>query len=117
MSSPRFIYNSANKFRVEKCKSLNANLNFTDPQNAFRQVEIASKNEGYHFIHPFDGLYTLQGTASLGYELSNQLDNIDNILISVGGGGLISGIGSVIKQIYPKCKIIATIWHIWKFLC
>ena len=101
-----FIYNSANKFRIDKCKNFNANLNFTDPHNAFKQVENASKNEGYFFIHPFDGLYTLQGTASLGLEISNQLDNIDNILISVGGGGLISGIGSVIKQIYPNCNII-----------
>jgi len=31
---------------------------------------------------------------------------IDNILISVGGGGLISGVGSAIKQLNPKCKII-----------
>ena len=101
-----FMYNSANKFRVEKCKSFNANLNFTDPHNAFKQVEKASTEEGYYFIHPFDGPFTLQGTATLGLEICQQVDQIDNILISVGGGGLISGIGSAIKQIYPKCKII-----------
>lgn len=101
-----FMYNSANEFRIKKCRDLNANLNFTNPQNAFKEVEAASKNEGYFFIHPFDGPYTLQGTASLGLEISNQIADIDNILISVGGGGLISGIGSVIKQVYPKCNII-----------
>jgi len=101
-----FIYNSANKYRIQKCKDLNANLHFTDPHNAFKQVEIASKDNGYFFIHPFDGAFTIQGTASLGLEICNQIKDIDNILISVGGGGLISGIGSVIKQIYPKCKII-----------
>ena len=101
-----FIYNTANEFRIKKCKALNANLYFTDPHNAFKQVEAASKEEGYIFIHPFDGVSTLQGTASLGLEICNQIDDIENILISVGGGGLISGIGSVIKQIYPKCKII-----------
>lgn len=100
------MYNSANEFRIQKCKDLNANLNFTDPHNAFKQVEIISKEEGYFFIHPFDGVFTLQGTASLGLEICYQLDDIDNILISVGGGGLISGIGSVIKQINPKCNII-----------
>lgn len=101
-----FIYSSASKFRIEKCKDLNANLCFADPHNAFKQVEIASRNEGYFFIHPFDGPFTLQGTASLGLEICNQINDIDNILISVGGGGLISGIGSLIKQIYPKCNII-----------
>ena len=101
-----FMYNSANQFRINKCKELSANLKFTDPHNAFTLVENASREEGYFFIHPFDGPFTLQGTASLGLEISKQVDKIDNILISVGGGGLISGIGSAIKQIYPKCKII-----------
>ena len=101
-----FLYKSANKFRIDKCKSLNANLYFTDPHNAFKQVEIASKKEGYFFIHPFDGIFTLQGTASLGLEICNQVNQIDNILISVGGGGLISGIGALVKQIYPNANII-----------
>ena len=101
-----FIYESANKFRVNKCKSLNANLFFTNPHQAFKNVELASKNEGYYFIHPFDGAYTIQGTATLGLEICNQISDIENVIISVGGGGLISGIGSAIKQIYPSAKII-----------
>ena len=101
-----FMYESANEYRINKCKSLNANLLFTNPHDAFDEVEKISKNEGYFFIHPFDGKFTLQGTASLGLEIYNQVKDIDNILISVGGGGLISGIGSIIKQINPKCKII-----------
>ena len=43
-------------------------------------------------------VFYLQGTASLGFEICNQIDNIDNILISVGGGGLISGIGSILNK-------------------
>ena len=101
-----FIYETANKFRVKKCRELNANLHFTDPHSAFKDVEYASKKEGYFFIHPFDGLYTLQGTASLGLEIYHQINDIDNIIISVGGGGLISGIGSLIKQVHPSCNII-----------
>ena len=101
-----FIYKSANKFRINKCKELNANLHFTEPHLAFKEVEYASKKEGYYFIHPFDGFRTLQGTASLGLEIYNQINDIDNIIISVGGGGLISGIGSLIKQVYPTCNII-----------
>ena len=101
-----YIYNSANKYRVNKCKEMNANIFFTNPHSAFKDVEKTSKEEGYYFIHPFDGMHTLQGTASLGLEICNQLKNIDNIIISVGGGGLIGGIGSVIKQFYPNCNVI-----------
>lgn len=100
------MYKSANQYRLEKVKSYNANLFLTDPVNAFKDVERASNLEGYHFIHPFDGEKTIQGTASLGYEICEQIKDIDNIIISVGGGGLISGVGSIIKQKFPKCKII-----------
>tara|TARA_B100000700_G_C15010697_1_gene840737 strand:+ start:700 stop:1671 length:972 start_codon:yes stop_codon:yes gene_type:complete len=101
-----FMYESANEYRINKVKSLNANLYLTNPHKAFNDVEYASSNENYFFIHPFEGKNTLQGTASLGFEITNQIDKIDNIIISVGGGGLIAGIGSIIKQKFPKCKII-----------
>lgn len=100
-----FIYSSANHFRINKCKELKANLNFTDPHSAFSDVKNASTKEGYYYIHPFDGVKTIQGTASLGYEICKQVNHIDNIIVSVGGGGLIAGIGSIIKQLFPKCKV------------
>ena len=59
-----------------------------------------------HFVHPFDGVFTLQGTSTLGYEIFNQIKDFDNVIISIGGGGLISGVGSCLKQLNPKCKII-----------
>ena len=101
-----FMYNSANSFRINCVKSYNANLIFSNPKEAFMNVEKVSKENGYTIIHPFDGINTIQGTASLGYEISNQIKELDNIIISVGGGGLISGVGSIIRQKYPHCKII-----------
>ena len=101
-----FMYDTANKYRVEKVKSLNANLVLTNPINAFKDVEKASENEGYNYIHPFDGKYTIQGTASLGYEICQQVENIENIIISVGGGGLIAGVGSLVRQKFPNSNII-----------
>jgi len=101
-----FMYNSANSFRINCVKSYNANLTLSSPKEAFVNAEKASKENGYTIIHPFDGINTIQGTASLGYEISNQIKELENIIISVGGGGLISGIGSIIRQKYPNCKII-----------
>ncbi len=104
-----FLYESANKYRVQTCKNYGANIIFTDPKQAFLDAENA-KNEGYYFIHPFDGPLTLQGSATLGLEIVEYLKSIDikidNLLISVGGGGLISGVSSYVKQFYPKIKII-----------
>jgi len=100
-----FLYKSANQFRIKTCKDLNANIILTDPKLAFQNVNSAEE-EGYTFVHPFDGVYTLQGTSTLGYEIFNQINDIDNVIISIGGGGLISGIGSSLKQLNPRCKII-----------
>ena len=68
-----FIYESTNHYRINKCKELNANIHFTDPHSAFEQVEIASNKEGYYFLHPFDGPLTIQGTATIGYEIYNEI--------------------------------------------
>ncbi len=104
-----FLYSSANKYRVQACKNFNANISFTNAEKAFDEVKEAEK-QGYKFVHPFDGAHTLQGSATLGLEIINQINEmdakIDNILISVGGGGLISGVGVVLKQHFPNINII-----------
>ncbi len=101
-----FLYDSANQYRKSKVKFFKGNIFLTNPHNAFKEVEKASKLEGYYFIHPFDGKFTIQGTASLGFEICQQIEKIDNIIVSVGGGGLIAGVGSIIRQKFPQCKII-----------
>jgi len=104
-----FLYESANPYRVIQCKNYNANILFTNKNKAFDEVKSAEK-EGYKFVHPFDGVHTLQGSATLGLEIANQIKKldtkIDNVLISVGGGGLISGVGSSLKQFFPNIKIL-----------
>ena len=104
-----FLYESANKYRIQVCENFRANISFTNAKKAFDEVKKAEK-EGYKFIHPFDGAHTLQGSATLGLEIINQIKkmnvHIDNILISVGGGGLISGVGAVLKQYFPNINII-----------
>jgi threonine dehydratase len=100
------MYETANQYRINKVKAFGANLILTNPVNAFNVAEKASIEDELAFIHPFDGKYTIQGTASLGYEICQQIHNIDNIIISVGGGGLIAGVGSIIRQQFPNCNII-----------
>ena len=58
-----FMYESANKYRLNKVKSLGANVFLTNPHNAFNEVERASKEDGLYFVHPFDGQLTIQGTG------------------------------------------------------
>ena len=59
------------------------------------------------FIHPFDDVDVIAGQGTVGLELVRQhADFIDVIFVPVGGGGLIAGIGAIVKYLSPKTKII-----------
>ncbi|MBM7572301.1 threonine ammonia-lyase IlvA [Aquibacillus albus] len=59
------------------------------------------------FIHPFDDYKTITGQGTIGLEvLDNMEEPISHIFMAVGGGGLISGVGSYIKNISPSTKIV-----------
>lgn len=97
---------TANKSRVERCKSFGAEVILVeDVHQAFHKVEEIEKEEGRTFIHPFEGPLTALGTATVGLELCEQVDNLDAIIVPIGGGGLIAGIASAVKQLQPDCKV------------
>jgi threonine dehydratase len=59
------------------------------------------------FIHPYDDSDVIAGQGTVGLEIVRQHgDFIDAIFIPVGGGGLIAGVGSIVKYLSPKTKII-----------
>jgi threonine dehydratase len=59
------------------------------------------------FIHPFDDQRIIAGQGTIGMEIMEDMDgSIDFLLMSIGGGGLISGVGTYIKAISPTTKII-----------
>ena len=68
-------------------------------------VELAKKCD-MTFIHPFDSINIIEGQGTIGIEILEQLDEIDCVIVPVGGGGLIAGIVSYIKQVKPHIKIV-----------
>lgn len=63
--------------------------------------------EGLTYIPPFDDPAIIEGQGTVGAEiLEDHPEPIDMVLVAVGGGGLISGLGSIFKQLSPETKII-----------
>ncbi len=62
--------------------------------------------EGYTYVSPYNDLDVIAGQGTIGLELLEQLPDLDTVFISMGGGGLISGIGSVLKSFAPKARVI-----------
>ncbi len=65
-----------------------------------------SKENNLTFIHPFKDDKVMAGQGTVALEMYDEVDDLDMILVPIGGGGLISGIGSAIKQLDPRIKII-----------
>ena len=75
--------------------------------DAFNAAMAECNKTGKAFIHPFDDPKIIEGQATVGLEiLQDGPDPIDYIFVPVGGGGLMAGVGSYIKQISPKTRII-----------
>lgn len=62
--------------------------------------------EGYAYVSPYNDPVVVAGQGTIGLELLEQLPEIDNIFISMGGGGLISGIGAVLKAFALNARVI-----------
>ena len=65
-----------------------------------------ARKGGLEFIHPFDDIKIIEGQGTVGYEIMSQLDNVEYILVPIGGGGLAAGVCTYIRTVAPHVKII-----------
>jgi threonine dehydratase len=57
------------------------------------------------FVHPFDDHDFIAGNATVGLEILEDLPNVRTVIAAIGGGGLIAGVGSSIRQLAPTVRI------------
>ena len=75
--------------------------------DAFEVAKTIEKQELKTFVHPFDDIKIIEGQATVGVEILEQTSEpIDYVFVPIGGGGLASGVASVLKQLSPTTKII-----------
>ena len=97
----------ASPARIEKCTSYGAEIVFFDDiGEGFGKMNAIAMAEDRTMVHPFDGMATLQGTATVGLEIGDALNDIDVVIVAVGGGGLIGGVGSALKAMKPGIQVI-----------
>lgn len=98
---------SANPFRVERCRYWGADVLFGESiSDLMSIVDSLVQEDNRTLIHPYDGEQTIEGTATVGLELCQDIPELDVVIVPVGGGGLIAGIASAVKQLQPSCKVI-----------
>ncbi len=59
------------------------------------------------FVHPVANPLVMAGNGTIGLELVEDLPELDAVVVPYGGGGLVSGIGSAVKQLRPGTRVVA----------
>jgi threonine dehydratase len=70
------------------------------------EAQKQAEKLGYTYIHPFDDITVVRGQGTIAVEMLDQKNDLDAIVVSVGGGGLISGIGIAARQMKPEIRIL-----------
>ena len=93
--------------KVEATKGYGAEVCLVEGcyDDAYKKALELRDSMGYTFVHPFDDENVIAGQGTVALEILNDLDNIDAIIVPIGGGGLISGIAYTVKQIRPSVKV------------
>ena len=93
--------------KVEATKGFGAGVCLVEGcyDDAYQKAIELKESEGYTFVHPFDDENVIAGQGTVALEILNDLDDIDAIVVPVGGGGLIAGVAYTVKQINPAVKV------------
>ncbi|WP_267643409.1 threonine ammonia-lyase [Haloarchaeobius amylolyticus] len=68
-------------------------------------LELADE-EGLEFVHPFDDPDIIAGQGTVGMEILDETPDVDTVLVSIGGGGLISGMATVLKAHDADVRVV-----------
>lgn len=67
--------------------------------------EVAEKEQMY-YVHPVSDRYTVAGQGTIALELLEQLPEVEEVVVPIGGGGLITGVSFAMKHLRPSVRII-----------
>ena len=98
---------TAPETKLERMRNLGARIVKTPFDAAWRAMEVREfPGVDGTFVHPFDDHDFIAGNATLGLEILEDLPKVKTVIAAIGGGGLISGIGSAIRQLAPTVRIL-----------
>jgi threonine dehydratase len=107
IKSTIFLPSTAPISKIEATRRFGAEIRLVEGvyDDAYEAALQFQKESKAVFIHPFDDENIIAGQGTIGLEILEQLPDVDVVIIPIGGGGLISGISYIIKNLKPSCKI------------
>jgi len=96
------------RIKIENTKALGAEVILFDGDTAARWkrvCEIAEENR-YAAVHGFEDPLVMAGQGTIACEILEDLEDVDTVIVPLGGGGLLSGIATAIKEMKPSVRVI-----------
>ncbi|PSN55103.1 hypothetical protein C0J52_01872 [Blattella germanica] len=101
--------------KIQSCRKHGANVvvqgkDMGEAKNIAMQL---SREHNLTYINGYDHPHIMAGQGTLGLEIAEQVNNVDAVIVPVGGGGLIAGVALAVKTLYPETKIIVVVKEEW----
>lgn len=96
---------SAPSRSLEIVEEAGASVRLTDGMTEAFSLVNRLRDEGLTLVHPFDDPVVVAGQGTVGLEFADDADELTDVLVSVGGGGLISGVAAALRARRPDVRI------------
>ena len=102
------VPDNAPPVKLDPVRRLGARIVITQPSLTARvaATDELIRRHGYSLIPPFDDRAVIAGQGTIGLEIAADLPDADQVVVPVGGGGLISGIAAAIRALCPGTRVI-----------
>jgi threonine dehydratase len=102
------VMDTAPEAKLQAIARLGATIVKASYEECWRTVEEhRSERMTGVFVHPFDNDHFISGNGTLALELLDDLPDLDAVIAPIGGGGLLSGIGCVMRALRPEVRVLA----------
>jgi threonine dehydratase len=103
-----FMPQDAPMAKVEATRNYGAEVVLTGSaiESCIDEAALYVESTGATFVHPFEDPFVIAGQGTIGLELAEQVENVDTVLIPIGGGGLASGISLALRAVKPGVRLV-----------
>jgi threonine dehydratase len=103
------MWATASPLKIEAARAYGATVDLEAPDipSAFVRLEELQAESGRTLVHPYDDPHVIAGQGTVALEILEDVPDADVVLVPVGGGGLVSGIATAVKELRPHARVVA----------
>ena len=94
--------------KVDATRNYGAEVDLTGPafEETLAEAQAYVEGSGGTFVHPYEDTFVMSGQGTIGLELAEQVDELDTVVLPIGGGGLASGISLALRAVRPGLRLV-----------